>query len=349
MTEDQSPPDGKAMITESGNVAINGFDISGVTVGDSNGAAVRYQGGNLSLGQDSFHNNQEGILAASDPNGSITINDSEFADNGDGSGYTHNIYVDQIATLTVENSYIHDANVGHDIKSRAQNTVITDNRIQDDQGGTASYEIDVPNAGTTTITGNTIEKGPNAQNPNFIAYGEEGIGSGYSTALNVSDNTFVNDNGSPSVQAVWNATGSTTSFDSNSVWALAANQLPPSATNTDFLSARPTLDDSHLSFMYPPEGGSGSTSPPDSGSGSGSGSPPPNPPPVPPPPPATLPLISQAAWQAEVLADFGTYAQANPAVLSDPTAGSALFTEYFDPLTGSQGIPAAAVWGPFPS
>ena len=46
MTEDAQPPDGKAMITEGQpglTVAINGFDISGVTVPDNNGAAVRQE------------------------------------------------------------------------------------------------------------------------------------------------------------------------------------------------------------------------------------------------------------------------------------------------------------------
>src|SRR5215468_11628115 len=50
MTEDMSPPNGKAIIDEGGagvNVTINGFDISGVSVGDQNGAAIRYEGGNL--------------------------------------------------------------------------------------------------------------------------------------------------------------------------------------------------------------------------------------------------------------------------------------------------------------
>ena len=69
LTEDTSPPDGKAMITEGVagiNVAINGFDISGVTVPDGNGAAIRYEGGNLSLTDDYFHDNQEGLLGAAD-------------------------------------------------------------------------------------------------------------------------------------------------------------------------------------------------------------------------------------------------------------------------------------------
>ena len=81
MTEDAktSPPDGKAMITEGQpglNVAINGFDIWGVAVSasdGSNGAAIRYEGGALSLSNDYFHDNQEGLLGDADANGAITI------------------------------------------------------------------------------------------------------------------------------------------------------------------------------------------------------------------------------------------------------------------------------------
>ena len=83
-----SPPNGKAIIDAGGsglNITINGFDISGTKVADGNGAAIRYEGGRLTLNNDYFHNNQEGMLAASDPNGVITINHSEFAFNGDGS------------------------------------------------------------------------------------------------------------------------------------------------------------------------------------------------------------------------------------------------------------------------
>jgi hypothetical protein len=89
MTETVSPPNGKAMIDVNGTIAINGFDISGVSVPDHNGAAIRYEGGALSLTDDYFHNNQEGLLGAPDANGSITINHSEFSTNGDGSGSTH--------------------------------------------------------------------------------------------------------------------------------------------------------------------------------------------------------------------------------------------------------------------
>ena len=142
-------------------------------VPDGNGAAIRYEGGSLTLNNDYFHNNQDGMLAAADPNGTITINNSEFAFNGAGDGKTHNLYVNDIALLTITDSYFHDANVGHEIKSRAEDTVITNSRIFD-LLSTASYSIDLPNGGNATISNDVIEQGPNTQNPNIIAYGEEG-------------------------------------------------------------------------------------------------------------------------------------------------------------------------------
>src|SRR4051812_28428502 len=141
---DAHPPNGKAMITETGNVTISGFDISGVSVSDSNGAAIRYEGGNLTLVDCYIHDNQEGLLGGEYPVGTITIQHSEFAFNGDGSGKTHDIYVGHIASFTLTDSYIHDTREGHEVKSRAENNIITNNRIFDNNS-TASYSIDLPN------------------------------------------------------------------------------------------------------------------------------------------------------------------------------------------------------------
>jgi hypothetical protein len=193
MTETVQPPSGKAMIDEwGGNVTISGFDISGVSVRDGNGAAVRYEGGNLTLIDDYFHNNQEGLLSAADPNGTITVRHSEFAYNGTGAGSTHNLYIGgSLAKLTIDNSYFHDANVGHEIKSRADDTVITNSRIFD-TNSTASYSIDRPNGGNATI--NVIEQGAKTQNPAILAYGEEGQ-SNPGTNFSMANNTIVNDYG----------------------------------------------------------------------------------------------------------------------------------------------------------
>jgi hypothetical protein len=242
LRETTSPPNGKAMITEGGaglHVAINGFDVSGVAVPDHNGAAVRYEGGALSLSNDYFHNNQEGLLGAADPGGSISIDHSEFASNGDGSGSTHNIYVGSIASFTLTNSYIHDAVVGHEVKSRAVNNTITGNRIFDN-GGSASYSIDLPNGGNATISGNQIEQGAHTQNPAIFAWGEEGNTNG--GMMFITGNTIVNDD--PSGYGVL---GGPASFTNNQDWDLANLGNVLASGNVD-LASRPVLDTNSLDF-----------------------------------------------------------------------------------------------------
>jgi hypothetical protein len=234
------PPNGKAMITESGNVTISGFDISGVTVPDNNGAAIRYEGGDLTLVDCYIHDNQEGLLGGADANGTITINHSEFAFNGNGSGSTHGIYVGHIASFTLTDSYIHDTSEGHEVKSRAENNIITNNRIFDNNS-TASYGIDLPNGGNAAITGNVIEQGPNTHNPAIFAWGEEGItrpGMAFITG-----NLIINDN--PGGYGVLAA--SPVPFTDNQLWNLANLGAVTASGNTD-LAARPALDTSSLVF-----------------------------------------------------------------------------------------------------
>ena len=91
--------------------------------------------------------------------------------------------------------------MGHEIKSRAENTTITGSRIFDNNG-TASYSIDLPNGGNATIQNNVIQQGPNSGNPAIIAYGEEGnLHAG--TTVVVANNTIVNGK-SGTAWGVWN-------------------------------------------------------------------------------------------------------------------------------------------------
>src|SRR3954465_12451378 len=50
-----SPPNGKAYFAVSGSTTLRNLDFSGVTVPDGNGAGVRYEGGNLTIQNSSFH------------------------------------------------------------------------------------------------------------------------------------------------------------------------------------------------------------------------------------------------------------------------------------------------------
>ena len=241
-----SPPNGKAILDTSGNVTITGFAFSGAVVGDGNGAGIRYESGNLTLNDDYFHNNQDGLLANPSATGNITINSSEFGFNGAGDGYTHNLYVGAIASLTIDNSYFHDAIVGHEIKSRAAMTTITNTRIQDGPTGTASYSVDLPNGGVGLIQNDVIQQGPQSQNPVIIAYGEEGNLLANST-LSVTGNTILNDLSSPSTAAVWNASTAPVSLTNNSTFGLTAAQLvrgTATVSGTTVLATEPPLDTS---------------------------------------------------------------------------------------------------------
>jgi hypothetical protein len=173
-------PNNKAILVTDTDISITGFTFIGARIPSGegeNGAGIRYQGGDLSLSGCYFHNNQEGLLADAS-SGTITITDSEFAHNGDqrgpGLGYTHNLYVGAVAALDIEGSYFHNANEGHEIKSRALITTVNNTRVVDGPTGTASYSIDLPNGGAATISNDQIEQGPDSQNPVIISFGEEG-------------------------------------------------------------------------------------------------------------------------------------------------------------------------------
>ena len=134
MVATEPPKNLKGMLTigttsSSPDVTITGFSCSGVRIpkNDGNdGAGIRYQSGNLTLSDCQFSNNQDGLLATplTLGTGSISIDSSVFNHNGAGDGYSHNIYVGQVANFAITNSLIEDARAGHEIKSRALNSLI---------------------------------------------------------------------------------------------------------------------------------------------------------------------------------------------------------------------------------
>lgn len=173
---------------------ISNVELSGAKVPDLNGAAIRLASGDLTLSHVYIHDNEDGLLAGGSATSSILIDSSEFAHNGatgDGSGYAHSIYVTGHGTFTMRGSYVHDAIDGHLVKSRAARTDLIANRFTD-QGGTAAYEIDIPDGGIARLIGNSIEKGPKSTNPVMVSYAEE-TSTNPNPALTIINNTFVAD------------------------------------------------------------------------------------------------------------------------------------------------------------
>jgi hypothetical protein len=177
-------------------VTVEGLEISGATVADENGAAIRMQGTALVVRDCHFHDNQNGILAGIDTPYTIEIYDSEFDHNGNpGSGQEHNVYVSGNATEFVfQGNYSHHAYSGHTLKSRALTTYVLYNRLMDEADGTSSYLIDLPQGGLSYVIGNLVEQGPNAENTGTLLSYKREPATNDDLQLYVVGNTFVNDN-----------------------------------------------------------------------------------------------------------------------------------------------------------
>ncbi|KQQ86907.1 hypothetical protein ASF77_19010 [Massilia sp. Leaf139] len=195
---------GKAIWVVAGNnINISNVEMYGAKVADRNGAALRLEGTNFTLRNSFLHDNENGILSGQNLSSTITLESNEFGHNGYGDGYSHNVYIGKVAKLYYRYNFSHDAHVGHNLKTRAVYNLITYSRFSSlragETGSTAagkpSYEIDVPNAGTTYIVGNVIMQPSSHNNPTLIAYGEEGAINGKDD-LYIVNNTFLNEDAS---------------------------------------------------------------------------------------------------------------------------------------------------------
>lgn len=177
------------------NATIESFELAGAVVASANGAGIRHEGTNLIVRNCYLHDNEDGILGSPSTvnTGELLIESSELADNGAGDGLSHNMYLGHYAKLTLRFSYSHGAKVGHLVKSRALENHIEYNRLTDEVGTTASYELSFPSAGTAYVIGNIIEQAAASQNPNIVDYASEPGTLNPDLHLFVINNTIVND------------------------------------------------------------------------------------------------------------------------------------------------------------
>ncbi len=181
-------------VIKGNNTVVENIEFSEASVPDENGAGIRQDGGSLTVRNCYFHDNENGILGG-DGGGKMLIEYCEFNHNGFGDGYTHNMYISGPDTFILRYSYSHRARIGHNVKTRSKVNFIEYNRIMDEDDGTSSYAIDVPNGGSTYIIGNLIQQGPQTDNSTIVSYGAEGL-SNPNSELFFINNTVVNDRGS---------------------------------------------------------------------------------------------------------------------------------------------------------
>jgi hypothetical protein len=184
---------GKAIWVIAGdNTTVEYIEFSEASVPDRNGAGIRQEGTNLTVRHCSFHDNEDGILTGADAESDILIEHSEFARNGFGDGYSHNLYIGHVNSLTFRFNSTHHATVGHALKSRAFTNYILYNRIMDEADGESSRLIDLPNGGTAVIIGNLLHQSTATNNSNMMCHACEGA-TNPNQSLSVVNNTFVND------------------------------------------------------------------------------------------------------------------------------------------------------------
>ena len=158
------------------NVTVDSIEFHDAKVPDRNGAGIRAEHtGQLSIRNCGFFDNENGILGGDVASATVSIDKSEFARNGFGDGFSHNIYVGTAGKLTVTNSFFHEARIGHNLKSRARENRIENSYFMDGPAGTSSYLADFPNGGVVFLRGNLFQKGPKADNSTAIAYAAEGL------------------------------------------------------------------------------------------------------------------------------------------------------------------------------
>jgi hypothetical protein len=181
MVAQRASAEGKAIWVIKGNrVVVENIEFAGARVPDRNGAGIRHEGGKLTVRNCLFERNEMGLLTWNNTMAELVIEASEFRDNAVAARYRpgdpigHQIYVGSIARFTLRESYVHRGAFGHLVKSRARESHIIYNRITDEYGGKASYELEFPNGGVAYVLGNVIQQSAQTQNSQLVSFGAEG-------------------------------------------------------------------------------------------------------------------------------------------------------------------------------
>ena len=161
-----------ALVIAADDVTVDTIECLDIAVKDKNGACIRFEGKNLTVKNVYFHDAEQGLLAGGD-HGKIIIEDSRFERLGK-AGYAHGIYVGGGRLLIRRSRFLASKDQGHEIKSRADFTVI-ENSIIASLDGDDSRLIDIPNGGRVIIRNNLIVEGPNTVNFQMLSWGVEGV------------------------------------------------------------------------------------------------------------------------------------------------------------------------------
>jgi len=181
----------KATLVLRGQAAhVEGLVFTHDRVADGNGAGIRIEQGDLSVAYVRFVDGQCGILSATDPSGTISIDHSTFSGLGkhpDGNG-AHSLYIGHYGALRVTNSRFERGTGGHYLKSRSPRIEVLNNSFDDSRGQDTNYMIDLPEGAVGRIAGNTFVQGVGKENYGTLIAVHAEEGDNPSAGLTIEDN-----------------------------------------------------------------------------------------------------------------------------------------------------------------
>ncbi|RMF73370.1 MAG: hypothetical protein D6740_04060, partial [Alphaproteobacteria bacterium] len=183
-----------AIVVKADNVEIRDIECSGIAVPDRNGACVRLEGRNLALSGVHFHDSEEGLLTGPDP-GIVAIWNSRFERLGR-AGRAHGIYVGGGRLHISRSFFLAARDQGHEIKSRAVETIIEDTVIAS-LAGADSRLLDISHGGRLIIRRCVLEEGAASVNSDMIGYGLEGLAADRVHRIEITDSLIINDKDRP--------------------------------------------------------------------------------------------------------------------------------------------------------
>jgi hypothetical protein len=160
-------------VIRGGDIIVENIEFTGARGPNRNGAGIRFERGKFKVRKCVFIDNENGMLVGNDPSTILEIEDSEFGNNGAGDGQATTFTSGRYSASSYK-EVTSIIRVGHLLKTRARENFIYYNRLTDEPGGRASYELEFPAGGLAFVVGNLIEQGDKTENPTITSFGAEG-------------------------------------------------------------------------------------------------------------------------------------------------------------------------------
>lgn len=239
---------GGALLTSAANAIVDGFVFLGAHASDGTAAGLLQTAGTLTVRNSLFNGNQTGLLSTAGSTATVSVQRTEFAGNGNSSAFSANIAVAGLQSLSISDSYVHDAAGGDEVRSLAHATTVLNSRINDN-AAIAATVLNLPNGGTVSVQDSVLQKGARSTTASVVRFGGGAVYG--SSTLSLVRSTLVTDK--PGTFLVQNGTTATAMISSNQIsgfTAASVNTGPATLSGNTVVASRPAVPTAPLLAYY---------------------------------------------------------------------------------------------------